>query len=206
MIDLYTAPTSNGLRPKIMLHECGIDYRLHAVDLMAGEHKSPEYLARNPTGLVPTLIDSDGPDGKSLTLSQSMTMLFYLAEKSGQFLPQHLMRDMLYWRDIMSIATDLGGHLMSVLTIGREKEPHQPTMDMFGRRFNDILKVWDGLLSERQYCGGSEVTIADFAMYPVMLRCKNVVPLYAEGCPSVDRWYDEMSARPGVQQGLDFGS
>ena len=206
MIELYAAPTSNGIRARIMLEECGLDYTLHMVNLLAGEHKREPYLSINPMGLIPTLVDSEGPDGNPITLAQSLTILTYLAGKSGMFMPENRMQDMIFWQDIMSIGTDLGGMLMSVLTIGREKEPHVPTMDMFGKRFNDLLKVWDGMMAERRYCTGDEITIADFAMYPLLLRCRNVVPKYGEGCPNIDRWYEEIDRRPAVQRAIDFGS
>ena len=206
MIELHTAPTTNGLRPRIMLEECGLPYGMRVVDLAAGEHGTPAYLAINPMGLVPTLVDDDGPGGEPLVLSQSMTILTYLAGKSGRFLPDHLTQDMIFWRDAMSIGTDLSGTLQSALTIGRMAEPHGPTMDMFGKRFNDLLKVWDGMLGERRYCAGDEVTILDFALFPLLARCRAVAPRYAEGCPGVDRWFDEIGARPGVRRALEFGS
>ncbi len=204
MIDLYAAPTSNGLRAKIMLDECGLDYTLHPMDLAAGAHKKPDYLAINPMGLIPTIVDSDGPDGKPFTLSQSMAILVYLAGKSGKFLPENLSRDMIFWRDLMSICTDMTGNLMGLLTIARLPEPDQASMDTFGNRFNELLKVWDGLLADRKYAAGAEVSIADFAFYPVMFRCKGVAPQYAQGCPNVDRWFEETGARPGVQKGVTF--
>lgn len=207
MIDLYAAPTSNGLRAKIMLDETGLDYTLHPVDLGAGANQAPDYLKLNPMGLIPTIVDPDGPadaDGTPFTLTQSMAILAYLAKKSGKFLPEHLSQDMHFRRDIMSVATDMTGVLMAILTIGRMENPHQPTLDDFGARFNRYLKYWDGLMEGRKYAGADEVTIADFAFYPVVYRAKAVVPQFTGGCPNIDRWYEEIGARPGVQKGLDF--
>ena len=205
MIDLYAAPTSNGLRAKIMLEECGLDYTLHHVNLAEGANQSDEYLAVNPMGLIPTIVDRDGKDGNPVTLSQSMTILTYLATKSGKFMPEHLAMDTIFWRNTMSIATDMTGVLMAIMTIGRMDNPLQPTMDDFGARFNRYLKYWDGLMFTQKYAGADEVSIADFAFYPVVYRAKAVVPQYTDGCPNIDRWYDEIGARPGVQKGLDFG-
>ena len=205
MIDLYAAPTSNGLRAKIMLDETGLDYTLHPVNLAEGANESEEYLALNPMGLIPTIVDPDGPAGKPLTLSQSMTILTYLSNKSGKFMPDHLAKDMIFWRNTMSIATDMTGVLMAILTVGRMEDSHQPTMNDFGARFNRYLRYWDGLMKEHRFAGADEVSIADFAFYPVVYRAKSVVPQYTEGCPNIERWYDEIGARPGVQKGLDFG-
>ena len=67
MIDLYAAPTSNGMRARIALEECGLSYKLHPIDIPKGEHKTPQFLAMNPMGQIPVLVDSEGPGGKPLT-------------------------------------------------------------------------------------------------------------------------------------------
>ena len=204
MIDLYAAPTSNGLRAKIMLDECGLPYTLRPVDLAVQAQLNADYLEINPMGLIPTIVDHEGPDGKPLTLSQSIAILTYLAEKSGKFMPPHLAKDAIFWRDIYSIATDMTGVLASMMAITRMKEPHEPTMDEFGKRFNRYLEYWDGLMADRKFAAGGEVTIADFAFYPVVYRAKTVTPEYTQGCGNVDRWYAEIHSRPGVQKGVDF--
>ena len=71
MIDLYLAPTANGLRAAVALEEAGLSYRAHMVDLAKGERRSPEFLKLNPAGLIPVIVDDDGPGGNPLTLSQS---------------------------------------------------------------------------------------------------------------------------------------
>ena len=207
MIDLYAAPTSNGLRAKIMLDETGLDYRLHNVDLAAQANQTPEYLKLNPMGLIPTIVDPDGPagaDGTPFTLTQSIAILEYLAEKSGKFLSAKLANDIYFRRDLMGIATDMTGVLMAVFTIGRMENAHKPTMDDFGARFNRYMKYWDGLMADREYVGGDDVSIADFAFYPVVYRAKAVTPQFTEGCPNIDRWCETVGARPGVQKGVDF--
>ena len=71
MIDLYSYDTSNGMRARILLEECELPYQLHAVDLLKGEHRKPEFLDMNPAGAIPVLVDDDGPDGVPLTLTLS---------------------------------------------------------------------------------------------------------------------------------------
>jgi glutathione S-transferase len=78
MIDLYAANSSNSQRVAIMLEECAIPYTVHAVDLAGGEQRSDAFLATNPAGAVPVIVDSDAPGG-SLTLAQSGAILLYLA-------------------------------------------------------------------------------------------------------------------------------
>ena len=76
MIDLYAAPTTNGLRAKITLDECGLDYTLHKVNMHDQEQKTPEFLAMNPMGMTPVIIDQDGPDGKPITARCEETRLW----------------------------------------------------------------------------------------------------------------------------------
>ena len=90
MIDLYAAGTSNGMRARMALEECGLPYTFHRIDLTKGEHKTPQFLAMNPFGQIPVLVDSDGPGGKPVTLHQSTAILLYAAEKSGKHLPKDL--------------------------------------------------------------------------------------------------------------------
>jgi GST-like protein len=92
MIDLYLAPTANGLRASVALEEAGLAYRAHKVDLAKGEQRAPEFLKLNPAGAIPVIVDSDGPGGKPLTLSQSGAIILYVADKCGKFLPKDAAR------------------------------------------------------------------------------------------------------------------
>src|SRR5689334_16029908 len=87
MIELYLAATANGLRAAVALEECGLPYRAHPVDLAKGEQRSPGFLKLNPAGMIPVIVDPQGPGGKPLTLSQSGAIVLYAAEKAGRFLP-----------------------------------------------------------------------------------------------------------------------
>src|SRR4051812_49502944 len=90
MIDLYTWPTPNGHKIHIMLEETGLEYRVHAVDIGAAEQFKPEFLAISPNNKIPAMVDQHGPDGKRFALAEPGAMLFYLASKTGKFLPQDL--------------------------------------------------------------------------------------------------------------------
>ncbi|MEO8038774.1 MAG: glutathione S-transferase N-terminal domain-containing protein, partial [Betaproteobacteria bacterium] len=87
MIDLYFAPTANGYRATVALEECGLSYRLHSLDIAKGEARTPEFLKINPAGLIPVIVDHEGPGGTPMTLSQSAAIIMYAAEKSSRFLP-----------------------------------------------------------------------------------------------------------------------
>jgi len=204
MIDLYAAGTSNGMRARIALEECGLPYVFHPIDLMKGEHKTPAYLAMNPNGQIPVIVDSAGPGGKKLTLSQSMAIIVYCAEKAGKFIPTDPVARPAFSQALMSAATDMGPTLGAIFAIVRSKDVHRPTADMFEIRWKDYLKVWDTTLASRRYAAGDEVTIADFALYGIVVRTKSVLPAICEGVPNVDRWLGEIGARPAVQRAMKF--
>ncbi|MDQ3259813.1 MAG: glutathione S-transferase N-terminal domain-containing protein, partial [Pseudomonadota bacterium] len=87
MIDLYTWTTPNGRKVSIMLEECGLPYTVHKIDIGKGDQFTPEYVAINPNSKIPTMIDSNGPDGKPITLFESGAILVYLAQHYQKFLP-----------------------------------------------------------------------------------------------------------------------
>ena len=87
MIDLYNWHTSNGRKLFIMLEELGADYNTHAINIMKDDQFTPEFLAINPNGKIPGMIDQDGPGGEPFSLFESGAMLMYLADKYGRFLP-----------------------------------------------------------------------------------------------------------------------
>ncbi|RVB98243.1 glutathione S-transferase family protein, partial [Mesorhizobium sp. M7A.F.Ca.AU.001.01.1.1] len=88
MLQVYAFATPNSLRIPIALEELGLDYKLNAVNVRKGDQKQPGYLAINPNGKVPVLVDPEGPDGETLTLTESGAILIYLAEKTGELLPR----------------------------------------------------------------------------------------------------------------------
>ena len=205
MIDLYAAATSNGIRVKIMLEECDLDYTLKTVDIFAGAHREPDFLAINPQGLTPAIVDHDGLDGESLTMAQSGAILAYLADKTGRFGIADAEDQPLFRERYVNILSDMGPTLSTIFAIVRSENPHEPTQKMFEERFSDFLRVWDEALGTRANCGGEAVSIADFAMFGTLVRCRQVTPHLMRGYVNLDRWYGEMEARPGVQRGLDFG-
>src|SRR6266404_1071966 len=71
MIELYTWSTPNGRKVSIMLEECGLPYRVHRIDIGKGDQFTPEYVAINPNGKIPSIVDPEGPDGKPLALMDS---------------------------------------------------------------------------------------------------------------------------------------
>ncbi len=204
MIDLYAAGTSNGMRARIAVEECGLAYRFHPIDIQKGEQKLPGFLAMNPMGQIPVLVDSEGPGGKPLTLSQSTAILVYCAEKSGRFLPRDPAARAAMLQALMSASTDVTPMLGALFTVIRSKDPHGPTADLFRSRVRGYFKVWDDYLGAREYCAGSELTIADLSLYAGYARAKGAVPETCEGLPNLERWAKELGGRPAIQRATKF--
>jgi GSH-dependent disulfide-bond oxidoreductase len=200
MIDLYAAMTSNGMRARIALEECGLEYTFHPIALDKGEHKTPEFLAMNPNAQIPVIVDRDGPGGKPITLSQSTAILVYCAEKSGKFMPKEPAARAAMLEALMVASTDVTPIFGAAFGLMRSKEPHAPSIQVFKDRLKSLFKVWNDKLGRRKYAAGDEATIADFSLYAGYARMKAVVPEVLEGLPSVDRWAAEMAARPGVKR------
>ncbi len=203
MIDLYAAMTSNGMRARIALEECGLQYRWHPVDLMKGENRSPEFLKLNPNAQIPVIVDDAAPGGKQIVLSQSSAIMIYCAEKAGKFMPSDPVKRAMTLEAYMSASTDITPMFGTVNACVRAKEPapYAAAADMFNGRLKNYFKVWDDKLAKRRYAAGDEVTIADFSLYAGYFRMKAVVPEVLAGLPNVDRWAAEMAARPGVKRG-----
>jgi glutathione S-transferase len=202
MIDLYAAGTSNGMRARIALEECGLKYNWHPIDLAKGEHKTPQYLALNPMGQIPVIVDHEGPGGQKVTLAQSSAIMVYCAEKSGKFIPKDAARRAAMWEAYMSASTDITPGFGSVNACIRAKDPapYAAAGDMFKQRLKSIFKVWDDFLAKRKYAAGDELTIADLSLYAGYWRTKGALPELVEGMPNLARWGNEMAARPAIQR------
>ena len=202
MIDLYAAGTSNGMRARIALEECGLKYNWHPIDLMKGEQKAPQYLAMNPMGQIPVLIDNEGPGGKKITLAQSSAIMMYCAEKAGKFIPKDPAKKAAMLEAYMSASTDITPMFGAVNTCVRAKDPapYAAAGAMFKERLKDYFKVWNDLLGKRKYAAGDEFTIADLSLYAGYWRTKGAFPEIVAGMANLERWGTEMAARPAIQK------
>jgi GST-like protein len=200
MIDLYAAGTSNGLRARMALEECALAYKLHPIALDKGENKTSQFLALNPNGQIPVIVDSDGPGGKPITLSQSTAILLYCAEKSGKLMPKDGVTRALMWQALMSASTDITPTIGAFFAVARTKEPHAPTVELFKARIRDYFKVWDDKLGAQKYAAGGEFTIADISLYAGYLRINALNPDVCAGRAHLARWASEIAARPAMQR------
>ena len=204
MIDLYAAGTSNGMRARIALEECGLPYTLHKIDLQKGEHKTPSFLAMNPNGQIPVIVDKDGPGGKPVTLAQSTAILLYCAEKSGKFMPKDAAARPAVLQALMNASTDVTPIFGAMFAMVNQKEPHAPSIALFKERVRGFFKVWDDKFAKQKCCAGDEVTVADLSLYAGYARIKGAAPDVMDGLANVTRWATMMAERPAIQRALKF--
>lgn len=201
MIDLYLAGTANGLRAAVALEECVLAYRAHPVDLPKGEQRTPEFLKLNPAGLIPVIVDSEGPGGKPLTLSQSGAIVLYAAEKSGKFIPRDPGQRAVAMQWFMQAASDIAGASNAVFTVeNRAPEKSAANLEFFKKRLLDFFAVVDRQLEAREYLAG-ELSVADLLLYPNFSARKALLD-QAGGYSNLQRWGAAMAARPGVARGM----
>ena len=201
MIDLYLAATANGLRASVALEEAGLPYRPRKVDLAKGEQRSAEFLKLNPAGLIPVIVDDDGPGGKPLVLSQSGAILLYAAAKSGKLLPQDAGRRAVALQWLMQAASDVAGTSNAVFHMEmRVPEKSAANLGYLKKRLVDFFGVCDRRLEGRDFLA-DELSVADLMLYPNFALRKAVLD-EAGGLLNLQRWGAAMAARPGVARGM----
>jgi GSH-dependent disulfide-bond oxidoreductase len=201
MIEFYTANSSNGQRAAIMLEECGLPYTLRKLDLFANEQRKPEYLAINPAGAIPAIVDSDGPGGLPITVAQSGAILAYLAEKTGRFVPHDARKRAIATQWVFQATTDTAASSMMVFVISRfAPDKSDANVAFCEERTLRHLRVADAHLADREYLA-DELSIADFALYPLAVVRRPLIDR-AGDLPNLVRWADAIGARPGVMRGM----
>ncbi|MDH4113829.1 MAG: glutathione S-transferase N-terminal domain-containing protein [Burkholderiaceae bacterium] len=201
MIDLYSWATPNGHKVHIMLEECALPYRVHAVDIGAGDQFKPDFLKISPNNKIPAIVDSDGPDGKPISLFESGAILIYLAAKTGRLLPADVRGKYLALQWLMFQMGGLGpmlGQAHHFRLYAPEKIEYA-----FNRYTNEAKRLYgvmDRRLGDAEYFAG-EYSIADIAMFPWTRSHANQGVDLAD-YPNVKRWYEAIDARPAVQLGV----
>ncbi|MDE0148703.1 MAG: glutathione S-transferase N-terminal domain-containing protein [Rhodospirillaceae bacterium] len=204
MIDLYTWSTSNGRKASIMLEELGADYTLHPIHIGKGDQFTPEYLAINPNGKIPAIVDSDGPGGAPITVFESGAILIYLAEKFGRFLPAEPVARMEVIQWLMFQMGGIGpifGQVHHFLRAAKEKVPYG--IERYGTEARRLYGVLDRRLDGRDHLAGDGYSIADIATWPWVLR-HEWQEINLADYPNVKRWFDAVGSRPAVQSGIQI--
>jgi GST-like protein len=201
VIDLYLAGTANGFRASVALEEAGLSYRVHKVDLAKGEHRGAEFLKLNPAGLIPVIVDQDGPGNRPLTLSQSGAIILYIAEKTGKFLSKDAARRAVAMQWFMQGATDVAATSGAIFRLENSVPEKIPSsIEYFKQRLLGFFSVCDAQLAERAYLA-DELSVADLMLYPNFALRKPLID-QAGGFANLQRWGAQMGARAGVQRGM----
>jgi GST-like protein len=208
-LQLYSLPTPNGVKVSIMLEETGLPYEPHRVGFETNDQMSPEFLSLNPNNKIPAILDPNGPGGRPLALFESGAILIYLAEKTGQLMPQDAAGryETLQW--LMVQMSGIGPMFGQVgffhKFAGKDYEDKRPR-DRYVEEAKRLLGVLEGRLAGRSWIMGDAYTIADVATFPWV---RNLIGFYEaaelveiRNFPQVTRALEVFLARPAVARGL----
>jgi len=204
MIDLYYAPTPNTWKVSIMLEECGLAYRVIPVDIMAGDQRKTEFLALNPNGRVPAIVDHEGPDGDQ-PVFESGAILLYLAEKTGRFLATGGRARVEAFSWLMWQMSGLGPMAGQAHHFRRYAPPgNEYSAARFVTESARLYGVLEGRLAGNEWLAGGAYGIADMACWGWVW----FHPMHGQDLknfPAVARWFYAISARPAVQRARAVG-
>jgi GST-like protein len=203
VIEVFHADTPNVFKVTIALEEMGLPYKKTAIDLPSQQQKSPEFLKVNPNGRVPAIID-DQPvgGGAPIAIFESGTILQYLAEKTGRFIPADVRGryDVLQWVQWqMAGFGPMLGQAHHFVCFAPEPVPY--AAERYRAEAARLYGVLDRRLEGRDYICG-EVSIADMACFPWVLY-REYHQQNLDDFPNVKRWFSTVEARPAVGRILE---
>jgi GST-like protein len=180
-----------------MMEESGLPFVAHTVEVGTGARKPAALLDINPLGTVPVIVDRDA----RIVLRQSAAILFYLADKSGRLLPRDAAARAATLEWTMFAMTDVVGANTAMYQTMTEFPQAEAPAAYFREKLIEFLRVCDRRLRESDYLAGAEMTIADLALFPVLVSRRAIVDA-APGLDQFKRWGDKIGARPAVQRAL----
>jgi GSH-dependent disulfide-bond oxidoreductase len=199
LITFYYRLAPNPMKVALFLEEAGLPYELKPVDTRKGEQHRPEFLAINPNGKVPVIVDHE----TGATVFDSNAILLYLAEKTGRFLPENTPAargELLSW--LMFIATGVGPFSGQAVHFKRDApDPKEYALNRYLFEARRHYTVLEERLSARPYLVGNAYTIVDMSAW----GWARSVPLILgddawSDFPHLKRLLDEISARPAAQR------
>ena len=200
MMHLYAAAAPNGRRALFVMEELGLPYELHLLDLATRDQDKPEFRQLNPLGHVPVLVDPDGPDGRPMTITQSGSVIFYLARKAGRLIPQDEARriraEQYAWMALSDVAA-----ASTTVFLGSKIEGGAAVVGLFRERMKAYLRVIDRELESRDFIC-DELSLADFALLPLVLLPHVSAAIEDMNANNIARWRTAMTSRPAVQSAL----
>ena len=191
----------NGYKPVLFLEEAALEYDLTVIDFSKNEQKTPDYLRLNPNGKIPTLVDR----AEDRAIFESGAILWHLAQKYGQFLPQdpREQSDVLQWMFFQ--VGHVGPMMGQAMYFQRIAAPNGHENPFAIKRYVDesrrLLEVLNGRLDGRNWLVADQYTIADMMIYP-WARAFVWAKVSVDGLPHLQAWFDTIDARPAVQRAL----
>lgn len=199
MIELYYWPTPNGHKITLFLEEAGLDYRIHPVDISAGDQFKPDFLAFSPNNRMPAIIDTQPADGgEPIRVFESGAILLYLGEKTGQFLPTDVrgkktVTEWLMWQ--MGGLGPMAGQNHHFGVYAPEKLPYAITR--YVNETNRLYGVLDRQLEGRTFIAGEHYSVADMAAYPWVVPWQRQQQ-NLDDFANLKRWFHTIQARPAT--------
>ncbi len=199
MIDLYTAATPNGHKVSIALEELALPYTLKVLDLSKGEQKTPAFLAINPNGRIPAIVDHDLDN---FAVFESGAILVYLAEKTGKLMPTDVKGRSLVMQWLMFQMGGIGPMMGQANVFYRYfPEKIQSVIDRYQGESKRLFRVMDSHLKDHEFLAG-DYSIADIANW-AWVRTHRWSGVEVDDLPHLKRWRDQLRERPAVQRGIE---
>jgi GST-like protein len=198
MIELFTAATPNGQKVSIALEELGLPYEVRSIALASQEQKQPWFLAINPNGRIPAIVDHGNDD---FAVFESGAILVYLAEKCGQLLGSDAKQRSVTLQWLMFQMGGIGPMMGQANVFVRyAPEKIEYAIGRYQRECRRLFEVLDAHLAKHEYLADA-YSIADIATWP-WVQGYAWASLSVEGLPNLRRWLDAVGARPAVQRGM----
>lgn len=200
MITLYTAPTPNGHKASCTLEELGLDYQVEVINILGGDQHQPSFRALNPNGKIPVIVDHDNND---FSIMESGAIMIYLAEKTGQLMPQDVngRSNVIQW-----LMFQMGGigPMMGQANVFYRYFPEklQPAIDRYQNEGRRLFEVLDNHLANHEWLANNSFSIADIANW-CWVRTHRWSGIDTEGLDHLARWMGQMAERPACQKGIE---
>lgn len=204
MITYYTWGTPNGTKINMMLAETGLPYELAPVHTGKGEQRSETFMKVSPNSKIPGITDSDGPDGKPLSLFESGAILIYLADKTGRFLAKAGAERYTTIQWVMFQMANVGPYFGQLNHFARHAPDNTYALERYRKEDERLLGVMDRRLGEAAYLAGADYTIADMCTWPWVRSYKASHRKDFSPWPQVQRWFDAIEKRPGTVKALEI--
>ena len=209
MIDLYTWPTPNGHKIHIMLEETGLDYKVHPINIRAGDQFNEDFLKISPNNRIPAMIDRKGIGGNEISVFETGAMLVYLADKTAQYLPNgntdpkgryDTMQWLMWQMGGLGPMFGQAGHFRNYARERESDDKLQYGIDRYTNEAHRLYGVLNKKLDGSEYVAGG-YSIADMAIWPWCRTPERRGVDHAE-YPNVANWFDRIDARPAVKRAI----